>query len=158
MIWATVSSQSCFCWLYRASPSSTAKNLINLILVLAIWWWIEIIDDRWIDRWWWIDWWWVMITDKILTNPKNLIQRKFISQRYLGCCMGKENPVRGYRSAPGETGYFLPLAWWQWMWREVGRCQPAHVVGLGRRQLSGPSQHRPRKEIWGRNKFQLVAD
>ena len=38
MIWATVSYQSCFCWLYRASPSLGAKNIINLILVLTIWW------------------------------------------------------------------------------------------------------------------------
>ena len=38
MIWATVSSQSCFCWLYRASPSLVAKNTINVILVLTIWW------------------------------------------------------------------------------------------------------------------------
>ena len=38
MIWATVSSWSCFCWLYRASPSLAAKNIINLILVLTIWW------------------------------------------------------------------------------------------------------------------------
>ena len=38
-IWATVSSQSYFCWLYRASPSLVAKNIINLILVLTIWWW-----------------------------------------------------------------------------------------------------------------------
>ena len=38
MIWATVSSQPCFCWLYRTSPSSAAKNIINLILVLTIWW------------------------------------------------------------------------------------------------------------------------
>ena len=38
MIWATVSSQSCFCWLYRAFPSLDAKNIINLILVLIIWW------------------------------------------------------------------------------------------------------------------------
>ena len=38
MIWATVSSWSCFCWLYRASPSLAAKNIINLISVLAIWW------------------------------------------------------------------------------------------------------------------------
>ena len=38
MIWATVSSLSCFCWLYRASPSLAAKNIINLILVLTIWW------------------------------------------------------------------------------------------------------------------------
>ena len=38
MIWATVSSQSCFCWLYRYSPSLAAKNIINLILVLTIWW------------------------------------------------------------------------------------------------------------------------
>ena len=37
MIW-TVSSWSCFCWLYRVSPSSAAKNIINLILVLTIWW------------------------------------------------------------------------------------------------------------------------
>ena len=33
MIWATVSSQSSFCWLYRASPSLAAKNIINLISV-----------------------------------------------------------------------------------------------------------------------------
>ena len=38
MICATVSSQSCFCWLYRYSPSLAAKNIINLILVLTIWW------------------------------------------------------------------------------------------------------------------------
>ena len=38
MIWATVSSQSCFCWLYRLSPSLSAKNIISLILVLTIWW------------------------------------------------------------------------------------------------------------------------
>ena len=38
MIWATISSQLCFCWLHRASPSLAAKNIINLILVLAIWW------------------------------------------------------------------------------------------------------------------------
>jgi len=38
MIWATVSSQSCFCQLYRASPSLAAKNIINLISVLTIWW------------------------------------------------------------------------------------------------------------------------
>jgi len=38
MIWATVSSWSCFCWLYRASPSLAAKNIINPISVLTIWW------------------------------------------------------------------------------------------------------------------------
>ena len=38
MIWATVSFRSCFCWLYRASPSLAAKNIINLILILTIWW------------------------------------------------------------------------------------------------------------------------
>ena len=36
--WATISSQSYFCWLHRASPSLAAKNIINLILVLTIWW------------------------------------------------------------------------------------------------------------------------
>ena len=38
MIWATVSSRSCFCWLFRASPSLAARNIINLISVLTIWW------------------------------------------------------------------------------------------------------------------------
>ena len=38
MVWATVSSWSCFCWLYRASPSVAAKNIINLILMSTIWW------------------------------------------------------------------------------------------------------------------------
>ena len=38
MIWATVSSWSCFCWLYRNPPSLAAKNIISLILVLTIWW------------------------------------------------------------------------------------------------------------------------
>ena len=38
MIWATVSSWSCFHWLYRASPSLAAKNIINVISVLTIWW------------------------------------------------------------------------------------------------------------------------
>ena len=38
MIWATVSSLSCFYWLYRASPSLAAKYMINLISVLTIWW------------------------------------------------------------------------------------------------------------------------
>ena len=37
-MFATVSFQSYFCLLYRASPSLAAKNIINLILVLAIWW------------------------------------------------------------------------------------------------------------------------
>ena len=37
-IWATVSSQSYFGWLYRASPSLAAKTIINLIFVLTIWW------------------------------------------------------------------------------------------------------------------------
>ena len=38
MIWATVSSWPCFCWLNRASPSLAAKNIIHLILVLTIRW------------------------------------------------------------------------------------------------------------------------
>jgi len=38
MIWATVSSQSYFCWLYRASPVLAAKNTVNLISVLTIQW------------------------------------------------------------------------------------------------------------------------
>ena len=40
MIWDTVSSQSSSCWLYRASPSLAAKNIINLISVLTFWWYL----------------------------------------------------------------------------------------------------------------------
>ena len=38
MICTTVIFWSYFCWLYRASPFLAAKNMINLILVLTIWW------------------------------------------------------------------------------------------------------------------------
>ena len=38
MIWAKVSSKSYFCRVYRASPSSTANNIINWISVLTIRW------------------------------------------------------------------------------------------------------------------------
>ena len=38
MIWATISSRSCFCCMYRDSPSLLARNIINLISVLTIWW------------------------------------------------------------------------------------------------------------------------
>jgi len=37
-VWVTVSSWSCLYWLYRVSPSLTAKNIISLILILAICW------------------------------------------------------------------------------------------------------------------------
>ena len=35
IIWTTVRSMSCFCLLYRASPSLAAKNIINLISLLT---------------------------------------------------------------------------------------------------------------------------
>ena len=38
MMWATATSWSCFYWLYRASSSSVAKNIINLIFAWTIWW------------------------------------------------------------------------------------------------------------------------
>ena len=38
MTWATVSFQSWFCWLYRASPSLAAEKIIKLISVLTICW------------------------------------------------------------------------------------------------------------------------
>ena len=43
MILATVSSHSCFCWLYIASSSLAAKNIINLISILPTWqcWCVE---------------------------------------------------------------------------------------------------------------------
>ena len=38
MIGATVNSRPCFCWKYRTSPSSTAKNTISLIFISPICW------------------------------------------------------------------------------------------------------------------------
>jgi len=38
MIWATVRSRPCVCWLYRAFLYLAAKNIISLILLLTIWW------------------------------------------------------------------------------------------------------------------------
>ena len=38
MIWAIVSFTSCFCWLYRASPSLVAENINQSDSVLTIWW------------------------------------------------------------------------------------------------------------------------
>ena len=38
MIWTIVSTQSCFCWLYRPSPSSVARNIISLVLILTFRW------------------------------------------------------------------------------------------------------------------------
>ena len=51
MIWATVSSWSCFCWLYRASPSSAEKNIINLILILTICWCPCVVFSCVVRRW-----------------------------------------------------------------------------------------------------------
>ena len=36
--WEPQSAWSCFCWMYRASPSLAAKNIISLISILTIWW------------------------------------------------------------------------------------------------------------------------
>ena len=33
-----VSSRSCFCWPYRASPSLASKKIISLLSVLTVWW------------------------------------------------------------------------------------------------------------------------
>ena len=38
MIWDIVSSWSSFCWLYRASPSLAAKNIVKMISILTISW------------------------------------------------------------------------------------------------------------------------
>ena len=38
VISATVSSWSCFCWLWRASPFLAEKKIVNQISVLTIWW------------------------------------------------------------------------------------------------------------------------
>ena len=38
MTWATVSSRSCLCWLYRVSSSLAARHVINQISVLIILW------------------------------------------------------------------------------------------------------------------------
>ena len=65
MIWATVSSRSCFCWLYRASPSFAAENIINLILVLTIWW-CPCVEESWELKNWCF---WTVVLEKTLESP-----------------------------------------------------------------------------------------
>ena len=43
MIWANVGSRSCFCWLYRASPTLAARNIISLISLLT--WWCPCVES-----------------------------------------------------------------------------------------------------------------
>ena len=50
MIWATVSSRAYFCCLYRTAPSLAAKNIINLISVLTIWWCLCVESSRVVGR------------------------------------------------------------------------------------------------------------
>ena len=50
MIWATLSSQSYFCWFYRASPSFAVKNIINLTSVLIIWWYPYVVFSCVVER------------------------------------------------------------------------------------------------------------
>ena len=38
-----VISRSCFCWLYRASPSLATWNIISLIFILTIWWYLSLV-------------------------------------------------------------------------------------------------------------------
>ena len=53
-MWATVSSWSCFCWLYRTSPSLAAKNITSLISVLTIWWSPCVESSRIVGRGYWL--------------------------------------------------------------------------------------------------------
>ena len=71
MIWVTVSSWSCFCWLHRASPSSTAKNKSvwfrywpsgdahGLVSILTVWWcpWSGFYTDRLVMSMVWFRYW-----------------------------------------------------------------------------------------------------
>ena len=46
MIWATRSSWSCFCWLYRASLASTEKNIIIWFQCWPCpWWWCPCVES-----------------------------------------------------------------------------------------------------------------
>ena len=64
MIWATVSSWSCFCCLYRVSPSLAAKNIINLTSVVTIWWCPCAVFSC--IFWWWCFLWPVHSLDQTL--------------------------------------------------------------------------------------------
>ena len=46
--WATISPRSCFCWLYRTSPSLAAKKIINLIFILTILWYPCVRITSWV--------------------------------------------------------------------------------------------------------------
>ena len=78
MIWATVSFQSWFCWLYRASLSLAAKNIINLILILIIWWCPCVESSIMLFCWKWV---WAMTSAFSWQNSVSLWPASFCSPR-----------------------------------------------------------------------------
>ena len=147
MIWATVSSRSCFCWLYRASPSLAAKNVINLILVLT--WWCH----------------------RVHTGPNGVIDEKhmkwsikLLSYRlgffiYLICIL-----LRRKNSFSGFLGSLAGLII-KWTQDRLHACMLRHSVVSNSLQLHGlqPAQtplsmEFPRQEYWSGLPFPSPGD
>ena len=150
MLWATVSSWSCFGWLYRAFPSLTAKNIISLILVLTIWWCPCVVFSCVVGREYLL--WPVHSLGKtllafacfILYSKAHLITSlytwTFVNQLYfkktgLFSRLGKERNTSERwgkrRASPCPEGFMNSLAafpplerirsWWEkWIWEGVG--------------------------------------
>ena len=144
MIWATVSFQSCFCWLYRASPSLAAKNKINLITMLTIWWCpcvessLVLLEESVCYDWCW-SWNSKTLEFRFLSDTKcnvimctvklfMLIERSYQSIRkqckelthwkrpwcWERLGAGEEGDDRGW------DGWMAWPAWWTWVWVNSG--------------------------------------
>ena len=127
MIWDTVSSQSCFCWLYIAAPSLPANNIINLILVLTIRWyiWTVMLEKTWeslglqrdptspykrrsVLAVHWKDWCWSWNSNTLATCCEELthLKRPWVWERL----KAGEGDKRGY------DGWMASLTQWTWVW------------------------------------------
>ena len=77
MTWARVSSQFCFCWLSRASPSLAEKNIINLISGLTIWWCPCVEPNRFLEG-----------TNRTLCTPGSRRKEPWLHKRLTKTCLG----------------------------------------------------------------------
>ena len=100
MIWATGNFRSCFCWLYRASPSLVTKNTVNLISVSTIWWYPC------------VEWALVLLKEGVCYDPSAFSWQSSLSLCSDSFCTLRPNlPV-----TPGSLDFLLlhssPL-WWK---------------------------------------------
>ena len=131
MIWATVSSRSCFCWLYRASPSFAAENIINLILVLTIWW-CPCVEESWELKNWCF---WTVVLEKTLESPLDCKEIQPVHSKGAQCWV-----FIGRTDAEAETPILWPPGvknWLIWKDPDAGKDFRQEEKGMTEHEMVG---------------------